>query len=295
MKIKQIVPYVLVAIVSVLLFSFFSGSSYRLPTLNSYPTDYGVPAPSMGKAFISMQDSVSESSSLTSNSPRMATMDTNVVLIVKDIEMAINKIEDRVKEVGGYVVSKSQNSQIEGGYGQVNVRVARDKVTQTVNFLKENSTKVISINEYGNDITEQYNDTQARLATLYQTKTAIEQIMTSASASKDLKALIEAQKEIINIQSQIDIEKGQEKYLKEVAQTTLISAEFRTDEYALPYNPDTGWAPVKVFKNAVRSLVLFARSIGSFAIWAAVYSPVIIIGFFIIVLIKKQYIKYYNK
>lgn len=293
MKTKQIFSYALVAIVAVVLFNMFGGSNRRLYRQN-YQGDYGVSAPGMNADLFSMKSSgvAVESSPMPSGGPRMTTLDTHVVLIVKNIENAMVGIEAQVRQVGGFVVSKNQNSQTEGGYGFVSARVPRDKVAETVSYLKTNSAKVISIDENGNDITEQFKDTQARLATLYETKTAIEQILASATASKDLKALLEAQREVMNIQSQIDQEKGQENYLKEAAQTTLISAEFRTDEYALPYNPDTGWAPDKVFKNAVRSLVLFARSLGTVAIWALVYTPVLAVGAIIAIVILKQYKKY---
>jgi len=294
MKTKQIFSYILVALLAIVLFSMFSTNIGRSMSRQSYQGEYGMPAPSMSADSISLKSSggITESSQMPSGGSRMTKLDTYVVLIVKDIGDAMGGIEAQVKQVGGFVVSKSQDSQTEGGYGFVSARIPRDKVAKTVNYLKNNSAKVISVNESGNDITEQFKDTQARLSTLYDTKTAIEQILASASASKDLKALLEAQREIMNIQSQIDQEKGQENYLKEAAQTTLISAEFRTDEYALPYNPDTGWAPDKVFKNAVRSLVLFGRSLGTAAIWALVYTPVLAIGAVIAVAILKQYRKY---
>lgn len=294
MKTKQIFSYALVALIAVILFNMFGNNTSRRLSRQSYQGDYGISAPSMSADSFSLKSSGSaiESSPMPTGGPRMTTLDTHVVLIVKSIENAMSGIETQVRQVGGFVVSKNQNSQTEGGYGFVSARVPRDKVAATVSYLKNNSAKVISVNENGNDITEQFKDTQARLATLYETKTAIEQILASATASKDLKALLEAQREIMNIQSQIDQEKGQENYLKEAAQTTLISAEFRTDEYALPYNPDTGWAPDKVFKNAVRSLVLFARSLGTAAIWALVYTPVLAIGAVIAIVILRQYKKY---
>lgn len=293
MNIKHVLPYVLVSFVSIFIFNIVK------PTLKqnvSRPSmmDYGASSPDMGADTFRLKLGQSESSIMPASQPRMTTLDTHVVLIVKNIETALVGIEDYVGKVGGFVVSKSQDTQTEGGYGYLSARVPRDKVDQTVAYLKDNSSKVISVNESGNDITEQFKDTQARLATLYETKTAIEQIMASATASKDLKSLLEAQREIMSIQSQIDQEKGQETYLKEVANTTLISAEFRTDEYALPYNPDTGWAPDKVFKNAVRSLVVFARNMGTLAIWGLVYSPIFVgIGLVVIVVNKKfkQYAK----
>ena len=211
MKIKQFFSYALVAFLAVILFNLFGYSTVKKQSGQSYQGEYGISAPSMSADLFSLKSAGNtvESSPMPYSGPRMTTLDTNVVLIVKSIENAMGGFETKVNQVGGFVVSKNQNSQTEGGYGFVSARVPRDKVRKTVSYLKSNSAKVISVDEKGNDITEQFKDTQARLSTLYETKTAIEQILASATASKDLKALLDAQREVLNIQSQIDQEKGQ--------------------------------------------------------------------------------------
>ncbi len=297
MTTKQIFRYLIVALIAVFLYRF-SNPILRLTTGSERTQNYmgGTDAfiGSPGQGMFQNKSALMPTAdiSLNTGGPRMTTLDTSAVLIVKNIENALKDLQNEVNRVGGFVVSRNINSQQEGGYGSINARVPRDKSDELVSFLKQNSLKVININENGYDITEEFTDTQARLQTLTETKTAIEEILQGARTSKDINALLNAQKEIINLQTQIDQEIGRERYLAELSKTVSVTAEFRTDEYALPYNPDTGWAPEKIFKNAVRSLVLFVRNIGTFAIWAAVYLPAIFIGLILALAIKRVWKKY---
>ncbi len=300
MTTKQIFKYLIVALIAVFIYRFANpimrlGFGNDISQKYMSGTDSFIGGP--GQDMMVSKSALLPMAEISTNTggPRMTTLDTSAVLIVKNIETALKDLQEEVITVGGYVVSKTINSQQEGGYGSLNARVPRDKSNELINFLKENSLKVININENGYDITEEFTDTQARLETLTETKTAIEEILQGARTSKDINALLAAQKEIINIQTQIDQEKGREKYLDELSKTVSVTAEFRTDEYALPYNPDTGWAPEKIFKNAVRSLVLFARNVGTFAIWAFVYLPVIFIGLVLALAVRRVWRKYTSR
>jgi len=87
--------------------------------------------------------------------------------------------------------------------------------------------------------------------------------------------LMTVQRELINLQSQIDSLKGQQKYLEQSAKLTKITIYLSTDELSLPYAPTNEWRPTVIFKEAVRSLLTFLRGIAGFLIWLVVYSPII--------------------
>jgi hypothetical protein len=90
--------------------------------------------------------------------------------------------------------------------------------------------------------------------------------------------LLSVQRELINLQSQIDSLKGQQKYFEQSAKLSKITIYLSTDELALPYAPDNSWRPAVVFKEAVRSLIYNLRSLANLIIWLVVYSPIIIVG-----------------
>jgi hypothetical protein len=130
---------------------------------------------------------------------------------------------------------------------------------------------VVDENVSGRDVTDQYVDLEARLTTLNKTKAKFEEILDRATQVQDL---LNVQRELINLQSQIDSIKGQQQYLSQSAKLSKVTVYLSTDEFALPYSPGQPWRPNVVFKLAVRSLVSTLRGAGTAAIWIGVYSPI---------------------
>ena len=155
----------------------------------------------------------------------------------------------------------------------ITVRIPASKLDTTLNFLRGLSIKVVWENVYGEDVTDQYEDINAKLATLNKTKARIEALFDQAVEVSDLLGI---QQEIINIESQIDSQKGRQNYLEKNAQLARISINLSTDEFSLPYAPSETWRPEVIFKQAVRSLVGLLRNLATAVIWLTVYSVVII-------------------
>ena len=145
--------------------------------------------------------------------------------------------------------------------------------------------KVGSKNLNGTDVTDQYVDNEARLATLEKTKTKFEEILASAIRVQDI---LEVQRELINLQSQIDAVIGQQKYYEQSAAMARLTVYLSTDEFALPYSPSESWRPEVIFKQAIRSLITHVRKLGTALIWLAVYSPVWLIGLLLIRFLRKK-------
>jgi len=154
-----------------------------------------------------------------------------------------------------------------------------------VSAFKDYSVKVVSESISGRDVTDQYVDLDARLQVLLKTKSKFEQILDQAVEVKDL---LNVQRELTSLQSQIDSVKGQQKYLEQSAKLSKITAYLSTDELSLPYAPTKAWRPQVVFKTAVRSLISNFRSLGNLIIWSAVYLPLLIPLIFLIRFIKKK-------
>src|SRR3989338_10482440 len=165
---------------------------------------------------------------------------------------------------------------------KITVRIPASKLDTTLNFLRGLSIKVVWENVYGEDVTDQYEDINAKLATLNKTKARIEALFDQAVEVSDLLGI---QQEIINIESQIDSQKGRQNYLEKNAQLARISINLSTDEFSLPYAPSETWRPEAIFKQAVRSLVAQVRKVGTAFIWLAVYSviwiPVLVLFFYL--------------
>lgn len=216
---------------------------------------------------------------------RMVIKSSNLSLLVAKVDDAQKKILKKIEDYGGYMVSVTLSNPQDVATATVIVRVPAKTLDQTLEYIRKVSTKVISENLEGYDITDEYTDLQANLDTLNKTKIKFEQIMDRASLIPDI---LEVQRELINIQSQIDSIKGQQQYYEKNTEMSKITIYLSTDEFSLPYAPSESWKPQNIFKQATRSLIGALRSIGTLAIWIVVYSIIWIPALLIIKLIRRK-------
>lgn len=210
-----------------------------------------------------------------SDSPdRLVIRDTSLSMQVDNVEKSIQQIEQISTELGGFLVNTHLNVPFEAATGNITVRVPESKRQQALDRFKDLSVKVVSQSISGRDVTDQYEDINAKLATLQKTRAKFESILDQADKVSEI---LQIQREIISLQSQIDNLKGRQDFLEKSASLTRIIIYLSTDDLSLPYAPDEAWRPTVIFKQAIRSLVRNTRKLGTATIWLVVYSPVIII------------------
>lgn len=202
-------------------------------------------------------------------SERLVVTDTNLSLLVNSVRQAISAIKSQAESTGGFMVNSSLSAPEEATTGTLIVRVPSASLDEFLEFTRTQAVRVVSENIHGRDVTDQYQNIEARLATLQNTKTTFEGILARATTVDEI---LRVQKSIFQVQDQIDALIGQKQYLENTSATSLVTLHLATDELALPYAPATPWRPAVVFKTAVRSLTLTLRQISSAAIWIAVYS-----------------------
>ena len=215
---------------------------------------------------------------------RLVIQESNLSLLVKNVVDVRNKILDYTKSSGGYMVSSNVSNPQDAPTATIVIRIPSDKLDSALDYFHSLSIKVVSENLSGRDVTDQYIDIDARLKTLQATKERFESILNQATQIKDITNLT---REILNIQNQIDALKGQQESLKQNAQLAKLTIYLSTDELALPYAPSETFRPNVIFKLAVRSLIGFARSLATYAIWIGVYSVVWVPALGIFIAIKK--------
>lgn len=209
---------------------------------------------------------------------RLVVEETAMSLVVKDVRQTSDQITDHAKSLGGYMVSSSFSKPEEAPYAQVIVRVPSDKLQETLDYFRTLAVKVTWENIRGTDVTDQYEDIGAKLASHEKVKAKFEEILNQATKVQDI---LQVQRELVNVQSQIDALKGRQKYLEQTAKLAKITAHLSTDEWSLPYAPAKTFRPNVIFKQAVRSLILTFRGLAEKAIWlgvyAAIWAPVLLI------------------
>lgn len=264
------------------LFSLKNQVGYQTSTINnmgSLPVTGGGTTPTMD--YVSSSRNVSP----TTSKERLVIESSNISLVVDDVEDISSKVIAKTKELGGFMVGTSLTKPQESPFGTVIVRVPEDKTDEALNYFRSLAVKVISEQVLGQDVTDRYEDIDAKLATLTKTKAKFEEILEKATSVNDI---LSVQKQLVNLQSQIDNLKGRQKYLEKSAALTKITVFLSSDELALPYQPEGVFRPKVIFKQAVRSLIKTLRSFASLIIWVVVYAP-LWGGILIIILLAKRY------
>lgn len=248
-----------------------------------------MPAPMMAKTSLPIAGGGGMALQESYNpSDRMVATDTNLSLKVTDVKTTIDRITTLAFENGGFMINSQMSSPEGGSSGSVSLKVASDKLSPTLEAIRGLGVKVVSEYVHGTDVTDQYTDIEERLRIVTATKQKMEEIMRSATKISDM---LEVQRELINLQAEIDSLKGQQQYLDKTTQLASITVYLSTDELALPYAPDQSWRPQQVFKEAVRSLIQTGRNIADLAIWVGVYAPIWISAALIYWFWKKRHAK----
>lgn len=215
---------------------------------------------------------------------RLVIEESDMSLLVKDVVDAREKILEYTNKSGGYMVSSSTLNPQEIPTAKLVIRVPSEKLEEALQTFRSLSVKVVSENLIGRDVTDRYIDLGARIATYEKTQQKFEAILNQASEISDITNLTQ---QIIYTQERIDALKGQQDYLKKNSELAKLTVYLSTDEIALPYTPSETFRPNIIFKLAVRSLVLFTRTLATMTIWIAVYSIVWIPALVIYISVRK--------
>ncbi|MBI2414544.1 DUF4349 domain-containing protein [candidate division WWE3 bacterium] len=219
---------------------------------------------------------------------RMVVTNSYLSLLVKNVRESIEIASKQATKVGGYVVNSSISSPEGLSSGNITIRVPANNLETMLGFLRNSAVKVVTENINGDDITDQFVDTEERLKTLQTTKIKYEEILKNTN---DVEQILIVTDRIIGIEQQIDDIKGQIEYMTQSSRSTLITVYMSTDELELPFAPESRWNAKLVFKYAVRSLVENARNMAGGLIWIAVYSIIWIPLIVVVWLIKKYWKK----
>jgi hypothetical protein len=286
--------YLLIGFISTFLSNRSYSYSTAVPKAGGGMTSYSSSGDSMGispssgmasVANLSIGSPIRQEVAPSDNPNRLVIQETNFSLLVKNVSDSNQQITDYAKSIGGFMVSSSLSNPQEAATATLVIRVPQDKMKAVLDFIRGKAVKVVSENLMGTDVTDQYTDIEARLATLNQTKAKFEEIMAKATQVQDI---LQVQQQIISLQNQIDSLKGQQQYLEKTAQLTKITIYLATDELALPYAPSQTWRPEVIFKTAVRSLVETLRGLGELVIWLVVYSPIWAVVLVIVYFVRRR-------
>lgn len=202
----------------------------------------------------------------------------SVSILVEDIDKSV----DGMKVVNGKYLGQTTNIY---DYGQGNDRVVQITVKVPVesfeayyNELRELAGEVTYANVSTTDVTEEYIDITSRLTNLRNTEAQLNKVLEKATTVTDILAV---QRELNTVRGDIESYEQRKRYFDSQTDYSYMSITFALDKTGLNVAEDE-WKPWGEFKSAIKSLLGVLKGLVNVIIWLVVFSPIILIPFFVI-------------
>src|SRR5271157_258583 len=233
------------------------------------PVAAQAPAPLSNDALKAQQVSGSAGSSdvTTNDTQRLVVQAAELTIVVQDVKARVNQLEQMTKTMGGYVVSVNigQTYAPDGTQepdAQIVFRVPADQLDAALTQVKQNTVDVQNETLTGQDITSQYVDLQSRLTAKEAAADQLTKIMQNATKTQDV---LDVYQQLQQVDSDIEVLKGQIQYDQEAAQLSAISVHVIAEETIKPIQVG-GWKPQGTARDAIQNLIYFWQGFVDFLI-----------------------------
>ena len=215
---------------------------------------------------------------------RLVIKNATLSIVVVDPGATMEVVTKMAESMGGFVVTSNlykvtTENGIEVPRGTITVRVPAEKLTEAVETIKSQvkdrkkdvKSEVVS----GQDVTKEYTDLASRLTNLQNAAKQLQQIMDEATKTEDV---LNVYNQLVSINEQIELIKGQMKYYEESAALSAISLDIAAESSITPPLSIGGWEPGGVARDAIQALIDFGKGLGSVLIYFSLFClPIIIV------------------
>ena len=242
-------------------------------------TEAAAPAEDPSGSNQSQGSSTSSNQTQTNLDPtkgRLLIRNVTMAAETKDFDNARKSVEDKIKEVGGYIENSSISGTGKSGNlrrASLKIRVPAETLDDLINAVGNNCT-VTSTSERTSDVTLNYVDTKAKLESL---RVEQKQLTELLSQAKDLDSIIVLQERLTQIRYQIESAESTLRVLEnQVSYATLTLSirevmEIKPQEE--PHVETYGEKVARTFKESLHNIGEFFK--GLFLVIVAV-SPVFV-------------------
>ncbi|CEH31643.1 hypothetical protein AM501_03165 [Aneurinibacillus migulanus] len=180
-------------------------------------------------------------------------------LNVKDFATSQKSLTQLVEKMNGYIVEASSYNQGEGDSllnGDFRIRIPNTKFNTFLEETEKLALKVTNRTIQGRDVTEEYIDLEARLASKQVLEKQLLGFMKNAQKTSDL---LQIAQDVNKVQTEIEQLKGKMKYLKNQSDFATITIHMTESKAVLPSlsdNPVSTWDKTKQqFMNSIKFMV----------------------------------------
>ena len=216
-----------------------------------------------------------DSYSLTED--RKVIQTANLRITVKDSAKVLDFVQSLAAQMGGYIVTSTSWRENEQLRAQVTLRVPADQLPSALKQIRAQAVKVDNESVTGEDVTQEYTDTESRLRNLKATETELLELLAvvreKTGKAEDIMAIY---RELTQIRDQIETLQGRKQYLD----TMTAMATITVDIWPEPLQPivQPGWKPLQTLREAFRTLTQTGQSLVDALIWLVIYvAPILAI------------------
>jgi len=234
-----------------------------------YAEPYRASGQPVGKSADETMPTAGQQVANAAGAERMIIYSGQLSLVVKDTRAAVEQITQIVKDAGGFVTSS--NTYQDSGHTRavMTVRIPGEDLAQlqaTLNKIKALAVEVERESLNGQDVTDQYADTQAEIENLTAQRDSYRKLLDRATKMEDI---INIQTKLDQVQGQINKLTGQQLKLKENVKFATVSITLTPDALAQPIAVGT-WRPQGTARNALQLLIRSLQFLGDTLIVAGI-------------------------
>lgn len=167
-----------------------------------------------------------------------------------EFEDALFAISNLAEQNGGFVLDTYSYSDSEGNLtsGGITIRMPHNKYSSAIERIKDMGV-VKSISASGQDVTQEYTDFESRLRNYEAQRDILLDLM---EQSKKVSDSIEVQRELSNVQGEIEIIEGKMRYYDELVAFSTIEVYLYEPE---PIKTTSDWGFIEALKRGLRGAV----------------------------------------
>lgn len=240
-------------------------------------------------------------SSITDNGTRLVIRNADMAIVVKDPKASMASISKMAETMGGFVVASNLYQSYYGPNNTevpeatITIRVPVEKLDEALATIKKDAVDVNYENVTGQDVTSEYVDLQSRLSAKQLAEKKLSQILDEANKTEDVLAVYT---QLQQIETDIEVLKGQIKYYEESASLSAISVRLIAEAGTQPIAVGP-WTPTGTAKEAIQDLIYFFQNFVEFLIRFVLYNLpaliLIIIPLFLVFLAGRAIFRRFRK
>ena len=207
----------------------------------------------------------------------------SVSVLVENINKSIEALKSINSTFGGQITSIYDSGKGNERVVQIVVKVPVEKFEEYYEQLRKLEGEVVYANISTADLTEEYIDITSRLNNLRNTEAQLNKILEQAKSITDVLAV---QKELNAMRGEIESYEQRKRYFDSQTDYSYISVSFSIDKTGLNISEDQ-WKPWGEVKAAVKALVEVLKGFVNVIIWIIIFSPLVLIPYFLIKHLKK--------